>query len=109
MKSRIMYIESKSARHAGLAHIGRVAFSKSGATLYYAGRSFQSVKGSDLKSNYLCVETDEWYLIADVRPDGRDNLDAPNVMPEVDADVHEEYWSKIRGLPLPPRNQDEPA
>ena len=109
MKSRIMYIESKAARHAGRAHIGRVTFSNSGATLYYAGRSFQSSKGSDLKSSYLCVESDEWYLIADVRPDGQAHPDAKNEAPEVDADVHEEYWSKIRGLPVPPRKQDEPA
>lgn len=98
-----MYIESKSSRHAGVAHIGRVTFSKSGATLYYAGRSFQSVKGSGLKSNYLCVESDEWYLIFDVRPDGHDHPEATNEAPEVDADVLEEYWKKIRGLPVPPR------
>lgn len=109
MKSRIMYIESIGGRHTGPARIGRVTFSKSGATLYYAGKSFQGLKGSGLKSNYFCIETDERYWISDPRPDGQDNLDATSVAPEVDADVHEEYWSKIRGLPTPPGKQDEQA
>lgn len=109
MKSRIMYIESKAGRDAGPAHIGLVAFSKSGATLYYAGRSFQKLPGSGVKSNYFCIESDERYWIADPRADGQDNLDATDVMPEVDADVHDEYWSAIRGLPVPPRKKDEPS
>jgi len=35
MKSRIMYIESKAGGLTGPARIGRVTFSKSGATIYY--------------------------------------------------------------------------
>jgi len=35
------------------------------------------------------------------------------VQPVVDADVHAEYWSAIRGLPVPPRadaaGESEPA
>jgi hypothetical protein len=46
MKSRIMYIENKSDGLSGPARIGRVIFSKSGKTLYYQGKSFQSLKGS---------------------------------------------------------------
>jgi hypothetical protein len=109
MKSRIMYIESKAGGVQAPAHIGRVTFSKSGATLYYAGRSFQGLKGIGVKSNYFCVESDERYWIAEPRQDGQDNLSATGVTPEVDADVHDEYWAKIRGLPVPPRKQDEPA
>lgn len=51
MKSRIMYIESKAEGLTGAARIGRVRFSKTGATLYYAGKSFQSLKGDGFKSN----------------------------------------------------------
>lgn len=109
MKSRIMYIESKASGLTGPARIGRVTFSKSGATLYYAGKSFQSLKGSGFKSNYFCVESEERYWISGPRKDGQDSLYATNVTPEVDADVHDEYWSKIRGLPVPSRKQDEPA
>ena len=109
MKSRIMYIESKAGGLVGQARIGRVTFSKSGATLYYAGKSFQSLKGSGFKSNYFEVESGEPFWISGPRKDGRDSLYATNVAPVVDADVHEEYWSKIRGLPVPPRKQDEPV
>jgi hypothetical protein len=103
MKSRIMYVESKAGGFTGPARIGRVTLSKSGATLYYAGKSFQALKGSGFKSNYFCVETDERYWISDARSDGQDNLNAASIPLEVDADVHEEYWSRIRGLPAPPR------
>lgn len=42
MKSRIMYIENKSDGLVGPARIGRVTFSKTGKTLHYQGRTFQS-------------------------------------------------------------------
>ncbi len=109
MKSRIMYIESKAGGSAPPARIGRVTFSKSGATLYYAGQSFQTLKGSGFKSNYFAVESDERFWIAEPRKDGQDNIYATNVTSEVDADVHDEYWSQIRGLPIPPRKKDETA
>ena len=105
MKSRIMYIESKAGGLVGPARIGRVTFSKTGATLYYAGRSFQSLKGSGFKSNYFEVETGEPYWISGPRKDGQDSLYATNVAPEVDEDVRAEYWSKIRGLPVPTQSK----
>ena len=52
MRSRIMYIESKAGELTGPARIGRITFSKTGATLYYKGQAFQSLKGSGFKSNY---------------------------------------------------------
>jgi hypothetical protein len=103
MSSRIMYIESKAGGLAGSARIGRVVFSKSGATLYYAGKSFQSLKGSGFKSNYFEIDSGGPYWISGPRKDGKDSLYPTNVLPEVDADVHEEYWSIIRGLPVPAR------
>src|SRR5437868_3094595 len=105
MKSRIMYIESKAGGLVGPARIGRVTFSKTGATLYYAGKSFQSLKGSGFKSNYFEVETGEPYWISGPRKDGQDSLYATNVAPEVDEDVRGEYWSEIRGLPVPTRSK----
>jgi hypothetical protein len=107
MKSRIMYIESKAGSLTGPARIGRVTFSKTGATLYYGGKSFQSLKGSGFKSNYLEVESGEPYWISGPRKDGQDSLYATNVAPIADTDVHDEYWSTIRGLPIPPRKHDE--
>ena len=104
MKTRIMYIESRGDGLIGPARIGRVTFSKSGATIYYAGRSFQSLKGAGFKSNYFDVETGDRYWISGVKRNGQDSLYATNVRPTIDADVHDEYWRAIRGLPVPPRH-----
>ncbi|MGQ5524695.1 hypothetical protein ACUHMQ_15735 [Chitinimonas sp. PSY-7] len=100
-KSRIMYIESKSEGLMGPARIGRVTFSKTGATVYYAGRSFQSLKGMGLKANYFDIETGECYWISGPRKDGQDRLYKTNVAVDIDADVYDEYWLKIRGF-VPP-------
>jgi hypothetical protein len=102
MKTRIMYIECKAGGLSGPARIGRVCFSKTGATLYYAGKSFQSLKGSGFKSNYFDVETGEPYWISGPHKDGGDALYATHVKPEVDADAWEEYWTEIRGVQAPP-------
>jgi hypothetical protein len=49
MKSRIMYIESKAGGLTGSSRIGRVTFSKSGATIYHQGKAFQSLRGGGFK------------------------------------------------------------
>lgn len=101
MKSRIMYIESKSQGLNGTARIGRVTFSKSGATLYYQGKSFQSLKGSGFKSNYFDVDTGEVYWISGPRQDGQDRLYQSNLPVEIDEDIAAEYWHEIRGQKVP--------
>jgi hypothetical protein len=103
MKSRVMYIECKAGGLTGPGRIGRVQFSKTGATLYYGGKTFQSLKGSGFKSNFFDVESGEHYWISGPRRDGRDQLYATNIRVEVDDDVREEYWSTIRKLPVPPK------
>lgn len=96
-----MYIEAKSEGLTGLARIGRVTSSKSGATLYYGGKAFRSLKGSGFKSNYFDVETGEHYWISGPRRDGKDALYATHVRPVIDDDVQDEYWSKVRGVASP--------
>ena len=98
MRSRIMYIESKAGGLTGPARIGRVTFSKTGATLYYAGKNFRSLKGFGFKSNYYDAETGEEYWISGPKRNGQDSLYATNIKPEIDADVADEYWSQVRGL-----------
>jgi hypothetical protein len=98
MKGRIMYIEFKGEGLTGPARIGRVSFSKSGATLYYRGKSFRSLKGDGFKANYYDVETGDHYWISGPRRDGQDALYATHVMPEIDEDVREEYLRDIRGV-----------
>ena len=58
----------------GPARIGRITFSKTGATLYYKGQAFQSLKGSGFKSNYRDIESGDDYWISGPRRDGCDAL-----------------------------------
>ena len=46
MKPRVMYIENKSTGLSGPARIGRVTFSKTGKSLYYRGRRFQTLRAA---------------------------------------------------------------
>jgi len=95
-RTRIMYIESKAGGFVGPARIGRVAYSKTGATVYYGGKAFQSLKGSGFKANYFDVENGDEYWISGPRRDGADALYATNVATPIDEDVREEYWKTIR-------------
>ncbi|MEA2736137.1 MAG: hypothetical protein QOE14_2588, partial [Humisphaera sp.] len=74
MQSRIMYIECKSDGLSGPARIGRVTFSKTGKTLYYGGRKFQSLRGQGFKANYFDVDTGEAYWISGCKKRGGDRL-----------------------------------
>ncbi len=104
MRPKIMYIEDKSSGLVGCARIGRVHFSKTGATLTYAGRAFQSLKGSGFKANYIDVENGDHFWISGPRRDGADGLyGRVTEAGDVDADVADEYWRGIRGLVRPDR------
>ena len=97
-KTRIMYIENKGDDGiVGPARIGRVVFSKAGKSLYYGGHRFQTLRGSGFKSNYLNVDTREYYWISGCKKDGSDALYATTI--EIDEDVREEYWTSIRNKP----------
>lgn len=96
MKSRIMYIENKSTGLTGPARIGRVTFSKTGKTVYYQGRKFQSLKGYGFKANFYDLETGEEYWISGCRKDGQDGLYGHPRNLTIDADVAAEYWTEIR-------------
>lgn len=95
--TRVMWIERKSDQLAGQARIGRVSFSKSGASLLYRGQTFRSLKGQGFKANYFEVDSGDEYWISGCHHDGRDALYSTDV--EVDDDVREEYWVTIRSRP----------
>lgn len=97
MKSQIMYIEYKGDSLTGQARIGRVAYSKTGKTIYYRGKSFRSLSGQGYKANYADTETGEYYWISGCKKKGDDTL-YPGMV-EIDDDVREEYWLQIRNLP----------
>lgn len=92
-----MYIENKSEALNGRGRIGRVTYSKTGKTIYYKGRSFQSLKGG-YKANFYDLESREQYWISGPKKSGGDRLYwTPGV--EIDEDVREEYWRTIRNDP----------
>ncbi len=93
-----MYIEDKSVGLEGPARIGRVQFSQTGKTLYYRGRSFQSLKGYGYKANYFDVDTGEHFWISGPKKRGGDRLYGTGTV-NIDDDVREEYWTLIRGRP----------
>ena len=96
-KSRIMYIEYKGDGLIGPARIGRVKFSKSGKSIHYDGKTFETLKGAGFKANYFDVETGDYYWISGCKKDGHDALYPTSV--EIDEDVLEEYWTDIRNEP----------
>jgi hypothetical protein len=92
-----MYVEDKSGGLNGPAWIGRVTFNRTGKSLSYRGRTFQSLKGG-YKANYFDIETGEKFWISGPRKDGADRLSAGSAVPvQIDEDVAEEYWRDIRG------------
>ena len=98
MKTRIMYIENKQYL-IGEAFIGLVTFSKSGRSIHYKGRTFQSLNGKGFKSNYFDVETGEEYWISGCHKNGADRLYGERVPIYIDDDIREEYWKSIRNQP----------
>jgi len=96
-----MYIECKSGENdlIGAARIGRVTFSKTGKSIHYNGKTFQTLSGKGFKANYFDVETGEHYWISGCKKDGSDRLYGERLPIHIDDDVREEYWTEIRGLP----------
>jgi len=94
-----MYIEHKGGELTGAARIGRVSFSKTQRTLYYAGKTFQSLKGTGFKANFVELESGDEYWISGCKRDGSDRLYGERLPVDIDADVRAEYWTGIRQQP----------
>ena len=94
-----MYIEYKGEGLMGDARIGRVTFSKTGKSINYNGKTFQTLSGRGFKANYFDVETGEHYWISGCTKDGTDRLYGERLPIYIDDDVRVEYWTEIRNLP----------
>jgi hypothetical protein len=92
-----MYIECKAESLNGPARIGRVTFTRTGATLRYGGKSFHRFKGG--KANYIEEGSGDPYWISGPRRDGTDRLYKSDWPVKIDEDVREEYWTVIRKKP----------
>jgi hypothetical protein len=105
-----MYIENKSSENTsvpglvGAARIGRVTLSKTGRTIYYNGKSFQSLKGTGFKANFYDIESGEEYWISGPKKNGADGLYGPRPTP-IDSEVREQYWTIIRKQPSKVQNK----
>ena len=97
MEYRIMYIEPGGGLARDGGRIGKVTFSKTGKTLKYGGKSFQSLNGYGYKENYYDIESGDWYWISGPRQDGNDALYPMTI--DIDDDIREEYWCQIRNRP----------
>ena len=99
MKPEIMYIARVGRNGETLwARVGRVEFSKSGRTLYYAGRELQGMG----QPWYRDAETGEDFHIQRARKDGLDRNEGRqrgSFPAEIDEEVREEYWAHVRGSP----------
>ena len=94
---RIMYVELKTGEaDKGPAWIVLVKFSKTGKTIYYRGKAFQTSKGQGVGANYFDVETGEEYWISGPKKNGQDRLRGGTV--EIDEDIEDRYWTEIRGM-----------
>lgn len=96
-RTRVMYIELKTG-HAddGPAWIGRVAFSRSGRSLFYRGRELKRIKGGGVSSNYVDMESGEQFWVSGVKARGSNRHSAGSGRVHIDEDVREEYEA-LRG------------
>ena len=101
-----MYVEQKTgANDNGPAWIGRVAFSKTGRTIYYRGRTLERIPKGGIGSNHVDVETGEEFWISGVKKDRKDRHWAGGGPVEIDPDVRDEYERMVD----PPRRGSSPA
>ena len=96
MQSRIMYIECKDDGLSRAARIGRVTFSRSGQSVYYRGRRFETLGGRGYKANYFDVATGSEYWISGCKKRGGDRL-YPGLI-EIDSDVLESTGFRSEGF-----------
>jgi hypothetical protein len=101
MSSRVMYIELKADGVRGPARIGRVELSKTGKTLYYAGRTLAPLKGHGLKANYFDTETLEEFWISGPKANGTDSLYGAGARGPGCS-----FWGAYGGAPRPSSGED---
>jgi hypothetical protein len=96
-----MYLELKTHGRGhddnGPAWISRVAFSKTGKTIYWRGKKLQRFSG--FCGNYYDLETGDEYWISGPKKNGQDRYSWAGEKVKIDPDVREEYWTQIRNQP----------
>jgi hypothetical protein len=89
---RLLYVENKEGLIDGApARVGWVAFSKTGRTLYYRGRSLLALGGRGVRGNFMDEATGEEYWVSGVKRRGSNAHPAQALRPVVDEDAREAY------------------
>ena len=92
MQPEIKYIELKSGfSDDGPAWIGLVEFSKTGRTLYFDDKAFQSLGGNGVGSNFFDIETGDEYWISGIKKNQQDRHWAGNGLIYIDNRIVNDY------------------
>ena len=102
MREELKYIELKSGySDNGPAWIGFVSFSKSGKTIYFNGKGFQSLNGTGIQGNYFDLETGDEYWISGVKNNMSDRHIFGNGKILIEKRSLNDYLKKIDSKELP--------
>ena len=102
MRTEIKYLELKSGfSDNGNAWIGLVSFSKSGKTIYFDGKAFQSLNGMGISGNYFDLESDNEYWISGIKKDMSDRHQFGGGKILVEKRILRDYLQSIGKTELP--------
>jgi len=105
MHKEIKYIELKTGySDNGPAWIGLVSFSKSGKTIYFNDKAFQSLGGTGIQGNFYDIENDDEYWISSVKKDMSDRHKFGNGDILVEKQILREYLHIVGKSELPKYN-----
>jgi len=102
MRTEIKYLELKSGfSDNGSAWIGLVSFSKSGKTIYFDGKAFQTLDGTGISGNYFELESGNEYWISGVKKDMSDRHKFGGGIIYVEKRILKDYLETIGKNELP--------
>lgn len=93
-----MYLENKDGLLEGSrARIGWVTFSKTGRTVYYAGRSLKAIGGRGVRGNFIDEESGEEFWISGIKKRGSNTRVHESTSVVIDDDARDEYQRLRQG------------
>jgi hypothetical protein len=99
LERRVMYLENKDGLLEGAgARIGWVSFSKTGCTVYYAGRSLKATGGKGVRGNFIDEQSGEEFWISGIKKRGANSHERESTSVVVDDDAKGEY-ERLRRSP----------
>lgn len=97
----LKYIELKTGQaHKGPAWIAHVKMSRSGTTVYFAGKALR--QGNGASGNHFDIETGEEYWVSGVKKDGTDRHWAGSGKVAIEASAVEDYLELTGAKELDP-------